>query len=260
MTHLRFIFLGSALVALLGIAGGSLQDGAPSSKPVSLAPAMANGGVFADLLQRSEETKSRFQESAFRLSILPQSPERYPRLLSAVEVDVRDWISHFTTEERASFEALLRRGSRFRTMIESTLAASGIPAQFYYLPLIESGFSAHAASTQGAVGMWQLVKSTGRRYGLVIKRRIDQRRDPRKSTQAAARYLADLHRKFQSWELVLAAYNAGEGRLQSALEVTGSRTFSSLVKSEHLPRETREFVPKFLAAVMVGENPGHFGL
>jgi membrane-bound lytic murein transglycosylase D len=124
-----------------------------------------------------------------------------------------------------------------------------LPAQLVSVAAVESGFDARALSPKGARGLWQLMPETARRYGLLVDSRRDERLDPVKSTHAAAQYLKDLHAQFADWPLTLAAYNAGEGRVERALERLGARDFWTLSRVAALPDETRRYVPAVLARV-----------
>lgn len=167
---------------------------------------------------------------------------------------VQKWIDYFTQKDRDRFERYMARGAYYRPMIEQTLRRQGVPEELFYLGLIESGFQVDARSHASAVGPWQFIHGTGKRYGLKIGMLVDERRDPIRSTEAAARYLADLHNVFHNWFLAIAAYNAGEQRILNAIFRGGSRDFWTLVRRGALPRETMDYVPKFLAALIIGNN------
>ncbi len=137
------------------------------------------------------------------------------------------------------------------------LEASGLPLDLSYLPLIESAFSLKAYSRARAHGMWQFISATGRHYGLEVGTLVDERRDPVRSTEAAAAYLSDLYGEFSDWYLALAAYNSGAGNVRRAIRKSGSRDFWTLRK--YLPRETRNYVPAFIASVIVAKDPEAFG-
>jgi membrane-bound lytic murein transglycosylase D len=125
--------------------------------------------------------------------------------------------------------------------------------------MIESGFMLHAKSPMAAVGFWQFIPGTGRRYGLRVDNFVDERRDPRRATIAAAMYLSDLNNVFDSWYLALSAYNAGEMRIMNAIMRGKSRDFWQLVKDKQLPSETMDYIPKFMAAFLIGTNPEKYG-
>jgi membrane-bound lytic murein transglycosylase D len=155
----------------------------------------------------------------------------------------------------------LERGSKYLPMIQNVFRAEGLPLDLAYIPVIESGFKTNALSKASAKGPWQFMKPTAKDHGLKTDWFIDERSDPEKATVAAAKYLKTLHRLFNGdWHLVLAAYNGGLGRLQRAMKVTGADDFWVLADSpKYLPRETREYVPLILAAIIVAKNPGQYG-
>ncbi len=150
----------------------------------------------------------------------------------------------------------MRRAPTTLPMIEERLAAAGLPDDLKYVAMIESDLRWQVSSPAGAEGLWQFVRGTARRYGLTINRYLDERRDPEKATDAAIAYLSDLHDEFGNWFLALAAYNAGENRIRDALEEQGERGYFDL----YLPRETRRYVPRLLAAKLVFTDPESYGL
>jgi membrane-bound lytic murein transglycosylase D len=152
----------------------------------------------------------------------------------------------------------LERAGSYLPMIRAKLAAAGLPEDLAYLPIIESSFSRTAHSRAGAHGMWQFMPATARQYGLRVSSRIDERRDPVRSTDAAVRYLGHLHARFDDWLLALAAYNSGAGRVGRALARAHRADFWHIRRQ--LPRETRDYVPSFIAAVIVAKRPHHYGL
>ena len=175
--------------------------------------------------------------------------------------DVAKWISYFTVkkENRARFQRFLNRGAMYKESVLEILKDNGMPEELYYLPIIESGYQTHARSHASAVGTWQFIRGTGKNYGLRIDSYVDERRDPIRSTEAATKYLRDLYRVFNDWYLAMASYNAGESRVMGAIMRGNTRSFWELSKKKVLPRETRNYVPKFLAAVIIGENPDRYG-
>ncbi len=150
--------------------------------------------------------------------------------------------------------------SRYEPLIKKILQDNGLPEDLMYLALIESGFNLKARSPANARGPWQFIAGTGRHYGLKINRWIDERLDPIKSTQAACRYLKDLyHIMGGSWMLTKAGYNAGERRILNAIKKTSNTDFWYLARNGYLPRETRNYVPKFMAAAIIAKDPEKFG-
>ena len=143
--------------------------------------------------------------------------------------------------------------------MQGILRKHQLPEDLVYVALIESGFNPKAHSRARAVGPWQFMKGTGKKYKLRIDRWIDERRDPVKATEAAARYFKDLYGMFDSWPLAMAAYNAGEGRISRAILRAKTRDFWELRSSRLLRPETRNYIPKFMAAAMIAKNPGKYG-
>ena len=175
------------------------------------------------------------------------------KVLAAVELlsgRLRDYVQESLT-----------RGSKYLPMIQNVFRAEGLPLDLAYIPVIESGFKTNALSKASAKGPWQFMKPTAKDHGLKTDWYIDERSDPEKATVAAAKYLKTLHRMFNGdWHLVLAAYNGGLGRLQRAMKVTRTDDFWSLSETpKYLPRETREYVPLILAAIIVAKNPAQYG-
>lgn len=188
--------------------------------------------------------------------------QRILRISSAVETHhrVRHYIDGFCGRQRDFFEGALARSGKYRAMMTDILRKEGLPEKLVYLALIESGFSPHAYSRAHAMGPWQFIRSTALHYGLTINSWIDERRDPVLSTHAAAAYLKDLHRKFGEWFLAAAAYNAGEGRVGTALQRSKTNDFWLLRQNRrHLKLETRDYVPKFVAAVLIAGEPEKYG-
>ena len=180
---------------------------------------------------------------------IPQNPRIYA------------YVELFQGRLREYIEESLTRGSRYLPMIQSVFKAEGIPLDLAYIPIIESGFKTNALSKANAKGPWQFMKATGVEQGLKHDWYVDERSDPEKATVAAAKYLKLLHKMFDGdWHLVLAAYNGGLGRLQRAMKSAGTDDFWTLSESpRYLPRETREYVPLILAAIVVAKNPVQYG-
>jgi membrane-bound lytic murein transglycosylase D len=154
----------------------------------------------------------------------------------------------------------LERGTQYLPMIQSVFRAEGLPLDLAYVPLIESAFKPTALSRAKARGVWQFMRGTGIENGLSQDWYIDERSDPEKATVAAAKYFKTLHKMFGDWHLAMASYNGGPGRMQRAIKRSGRDDFWSLsATSRYLPRETREYVPMILAAVIIAKNPVKYG-
>ncbi len=173
---------------------------------------------------------------------------------------VQHYLDMFTdpNEYRSRIVKGLQRGAAYLPMIRARLKAAGLPQDLAYLPLIESAFSPVARSHARATGMWQFIASTGRLYGLRVSPLIDERRDPERSTDAAIAHLSDLYSQFGDWYLALAAYNSGAGNVRRAIRRAHSTDFWKIRR--YLPRETRNYVPAFIASVIVAKDPARFGL
>lgn len=182
-------------------------------------------------------------------------PDREENFIRKIERN----INLFSNRIREKFSIWLSRSEKYMEIMKNILIQRGLPEDLVYLPLIESGFNVNARSPAKAVGPWQFIESTAKRYGLVINWWVDERKDPIKSTEAAARYLSDLYRMFGDWALALAAYNAGEGRVYRAISKFGENDYWNLLGTRYLPRETREYVPKFIAAITIAKQPEFFG-
>jgi membrane-bound lytic murein transglycosylase D len=174
---------------------------------------------------------------------------------------VLSYVELFQGRLRDYIQESLTRGTKYLPMIQAVFRAEGLPLDLAYIPIIESGFKTNALSKASAKGPWQFMRATAVEQGLKHNWYVDERSDPEKATVAAAKYLKTLHRLFDGdWHLVLAAYNGGLGRVQRALKRSGRDDFWDLsTSSRYLPRETREYVPLILAAIIVARNPAQYG-
>ncbi len=173
---------------------------------------------------------------------------------------VEHYIRYFTTTKKDLFKRWLRRKKRYAPLVKEILREHGLPEDLVYLAMIESGFNLHAYSPMKAAGPWQFIPETGRRYGLVVNHWVDERRDLRKSTVAAARYLQELFDQFGCWYLAAAGYNAGENRIDKVIKRYDTKDFWKLRAYNTLPRETREYVPQLIAAAVIAKDPERYGL
>lgn len=168
-------------------------------------------------------------------------------------------ITLFSEKIKERFSLWLVRSGKYLELMKDILKKKNVPEEIVFLSLIESGFSPNAYSPARAAGYWQFIASTAKRYGLEIDWWRDERRDPVKSTFAAADYLKDLYEMFGSWNLAMAAYNAGEGRILRALNKSKADDYWSLLKTNHIKSETKDYVPKFIAASLIANSPENFG-
>jgi hypothetical protein len=149
--------------------------------------------------------------------------------------------------------ASLARGERYLPRLRAILAREGLPQSLAFLPAVESGFDPHARGHYGELGLWQLRRPTARRFGLVVTAHRDERLEPERATEAAARYLGALRQRYGEWPLALAAYNAGERRIDRALAHEPNATFWELADHGRVPRTSRNFVSRFMALVRVAD-------
>lgn len=169
------------------------------------------------------------------------------------------WLVYYQTRGRRSFQIHLTRAGRYEPTLRAIMQEHRLPQDLVYLSLIESGYDPNAYSRAHAVGLWQFLSSTAQRYGLRVNEWVDERRDPILATRAAAAYLKDLYEEFGSWYLVAAAYNGGSRRVHRAIRRTGSRDFWVLARRGYFPDETKEYVPKFIAAALIAKQPDKYG-
>lgn len=214
---------------------------------------------FFDLQTLDDSVK--LSKSLPPLSLHPENPIS-PEMTYDIPIVLNDlvtnYITFFQTRLRDRFEEWLARSGSYIPMMQQILKQHQLPEDLVFLALIESGFNPKAFSRAKAAGPWQFIKGTGKKYGLRIDQWIDERRDPVKSTVAAARYLKDLYGMFGSWPLSMASYNAGEGRIMRAMARTKAEDFWGLNSSSLRP-ETKNYVPKFMAATIIAKEPEKYG-
>jgi len=170
--------------------------------------------------------------------------------------EVHEIVNTYIQTYRSGSERLIGLSENFFPMYEYVLSDNGIPTELKYLSVVESGLRQNIVSKAGAVGLWQFMRPTGRMYGLTINSAVDERRDLLRSTQAASKYLKDLHEQFGDWTLALAAYNCGPGKVKKVLNRGGAKDYWSI--KGYYPKETRRYIPKYVAiSYMMSYWPVH---
>jgi len=193
--------------------------------------------------------------------LLGDWPKKEP--IFDIPIVVNDQVEHcivlFQTTIRDKFVTWLARSGKYIPFMRNLLKEQGLPEDLVYIALIESGFDPYAYSRSKAVGPWQFIYRTGKRYGLKVNWWVDERRDPEKSTIAAAKYLKDLYEMFACWYLAAAGYNAGEYKIIRAMKRFRTEDFWTLTKHRYLKRETKNYVPLMIAAAVVAKDPEKYG-
>lgn len=169
------------------------------------------------------------------------------------------YLDIFQNRQKKTFRRWLERSGKYLPMLTRELRDAGLPEDLAYLAMIESGFNQRAYSHAKAVGLWQFMKSTGKGYNLKIDKYVDERRHAEKSTKAAVAYLSDLYADFGDWYLAVAAYNAGPYKIKKGLKKYKCNNFWHLAQHRHLKLETKRYVPKLIAAILIAKNPKRYG-
>ena len=231
---------------------GIFNTQALAKTPKALVTATGQSISFSDTRTRLSQLLSKLGE-----------PTWTRKELNPLTKSVHAYLKAFTGRRYNKTLEVLQRGDRYRPMIRMKLKRAGIPLSFEALPMAESAFRFNAKSKAGARGLWQYMPASARHYGLHVSRKLDERIDPALSTDAAIKYLKFLNKKFKKVSVLLsvAAYNAGEGRIAGVVRrsgiKSGRRGYSRVIR--FLPKETRGYVPEFLAAALILKNPSHFG-
>jgi membrane-bound lytic murein transglycosylase D len=198
----------------------------------------------------------------FKLVILPiglHKKETEFDIPIVINGKVEHYIQYFQTTIRDKFITWLSRSEKYIPFMKNLLKEHGLPKDLVYMSLIESGFNPYAYSRAKAVGLWQFISMTGKRYGLRVNWWVDERRDPEKSTIAAAKYLKDLYDLFACWYLAAAGYNAGEYKIIKAIKRYQTEDFWKLTNQRYLKRETKDYVPQMIAAALIAKDPEKYG-
>ena len=269
------------LVAPTAVSAPTASDAVPMLSPQAVAAVPAGEGapvVFVEaepVVVTGAESVGEVGGSAVEFDEAASNPA--PVTTPVWDIDVASYegqdrvayfVSRYTGPSRATFQRALTRQTRYAELITTKLRAGGLPEDMLYLALIESAYDVHAYSRAAAVGMWQFMTTTARGVGLRVDWWIDERRDPVRSTDGAIRFLNELTETFGSVYLAAAAYNGGPGRVSrgltqhaTALEGTaGDDLFFGLAERNALRQETKDYVPKLIAAALVGKDPARFGV
>lgn len=273
---MRSVFVAIA-VLLLALPAGAVEPAqsllnelTQTTAPV-LAPAEQPALIPADEPLTEEEQPGKVTE-LFTLEELKAKTDEVGELaLPDVDLPLSDiplalnskveyFLYYFQTKGKQSFSRWLSRSSRYIPMMKEILRREGMPEDLVYVAMIESGFHMNARSWANAVGPWQFISDTGRRYSLRIDQWIDERKDPVKATTAAALYLKELYGMFNGdWYLAAAGYNAGENKILRAINMYNTSDFWEISRGSYLKRETKEYVPKLLAAAIIAKDPARYG-
>lgn len=205
------------------------------------------------VLEGADQLDDAGEEALSRLQL--------PDLRVSISKNTLKYVRFFARNERGRnmFQTWLKRSGAFQEMVQAELRQWRLPEDLMWVAMIESGFDPKAKSPVGAMGLWQFMPATGAVYGLRRTENMDQRRNPRLATQAAAHHLRDLYMRFGAWDLALAAYNMGYEQLLNAIDRCGTTDFNELARQEAIPSETAAYVPKIAAAAIIANNLDHFG-
>lgn len=260
------LFLTPCCLALLCLSLTSCSS--HNNKIANQRAAQYEAGVDSDEVALSETEESANEELAALKGLKAQQRMTLKQAgIDARKYDfpivlndqVQYYLDLFQGKQRNYYARWLARSTAYRPHIEAELAKAGLPKDLVFLAMIESGYNPSAYSPANACGLWQFIAGTGRTYGLKINSWVDERREPLKATKAAIGYLSKLHRQFDDWYLAVAAYNTGEKRIADAVETYDTKDFWTIADSDSLYLETKRYVPKLIAAIIIGRDPERFG-
>ena len=239
-----FLIVGAFIALPFAYAAGESSTSQPRNQP----------GIPSEYIPPKEDiaqVDEAIDESSFEVK-----QYHIPMILND---SVENHLEYFKTRGRDVFQRWLDRSARYIPMMKEIIREKNLPEDLVYVAMIESGFNPYAVSWAKAVGPWQFMPATGKNYGLKIDWWIDERKDPVKSTHAAAEHFKDLYNLFGSWPLALASYNAGAGKVQRAVLRTRSEDFWDLKASRYIRKETKNYIPKYMAATIIAKNPEAYG-
>ncbi len=268
-TLIRITFLLLTVSFISGCTDKKLVSTLPSPKPVDTVEAEPVDDPDLQLVETEPEMCLDQELVALKktggwdqnISPVTEAPAEHIRYDFPVVLNkqVNMYLDLFQNRQRKQFSRWLARSTKYKPLMEKTFREAGLPLDLIYLSMIESGFYQRAYSRSHAVGLWQFMRGTGRQYHLRIDRYVDERRDAEKSTKAAANYLLDLYREFGDWHLAVAAYNGGPGKIRSGLKRYKVKNFWELANHRFLRLETKRYVPKLIAAILIAKEPAKYG-
>ncbi|MFH1035093.1 MAG: LysM peptidoglycan-binding domain-containing protein [Pseudomonadota bacterium] len=255
------ILLLSALLALAlgGCATPDNQAQGPEQQTAQVAKGVRPSK--AEIQARVVQELEQFGERDWTQGSLDEEGKPTYDFPITLNKEVEYFIDYYQTKIPKRFGLYLSRSTRYETVMRAILREYGLPEDLIYVALIESGFSCQAYSKAAAVGPWQFIKASGVRFGLKIDYWVDERQDPIKSTHAAAKYLRELYNEFGSWYLAAAAYNAGENKIRRALSRYEASDYWTISHKQrgYLANETKEYVPRVIAAAIIAKEPAKYG-
>ncbi len=233
------------------------QDAAGGEDPdLSLEDAEAQGSLEQELAALRQTGMWDGDTSPVTRRDKENSIDTFPLVMNK---QVEMYLNLFQTRHRKIYETWLSRASIYLPLMEKELKYAGLPKELVYLSMIESGYNQRACSPANAVGLWQFIDGTARQYDLDINKYLDERRDAEKSTKAAVAFLSELYKEFGDWHLAVAAYNAGPGKISKGLDKYNVSNFWELAREDYLALETKRYVPKLIAAIIIAKNPEKYG-
>jgi membrane-bound lytic murein transglycosylase D len=245
-------YLDHYLAKISGIELSYLKDRSLSSRSIEEHEAFLDEVISTPLFPPSKLEIQQIQEKM-------ESQEPEYSIPITINSKVVSFIKAFRSIRRKNIQNALNRSLEYIDKFKQIFKDMGLPTDLAYLPLIESGYRIHALSRARARGMWQFMASTARMFGLRVDWVIDERRDPYKSATAAAKYLKQLYEQLGDWYLALAAYNGGTRRLNRAIRRLKTKDFFKIARHHYIRRETRNYVPAFLASLIIAKNPETYG-
>ena len=236
------------------------KEPAPPQMEISMPPPsllVETPSIGSLELPISDESNDDFSVEVLPRSRVKKEPDFDIPIV--INVKVEQFVQYFQTTAKKVFSNWLARSEKYIPFMKNLLKENGLPEDLVYMALIESGFNPYAYSRSKASGPWQFIYLTGKRYGLKVTWWVDERRDPEKSTIAAAKHLKDLYDMFECWYLAAAGYNAGAGKIANAMRRYRTEDFWELSKYRYLKRETKDYVPQMIAAALIAKDPEKYG-